>query len=55
MACQGARAEFFRMRAREVRDLAEQSENAVIKRQLEVVAEEYEGLARMVDEGRLHC
>ena len=55
MACQGARAEFFRMRAREVREFAERTENAVIKPQLEAVAQEYEALAQMVDEGRLHC
>jgi hypothetical protein len=55
MACQGSRAQFFRTRARAVRELAERSANAVIKRQLEIVAKEYELLAQMVAEGRLHC
>lgn len=54
MASPGSRAQAFRIRARELREYAGECCDEKVKRQIEIVAQEYEALAQMVDEGRLH-
>jgi hypothetical protein len=55
MACRGSRAQGFRARARKLRKAAEECQDEKLKQQFEIVAQEYEKLARMVDEGKLHA
>jgi hypothetical protein len=53
MALDGSRAQFYRVRAAQVRDTADTCKNLDIKEQLENVAKEYERLAESVEHGIL--
>ncbi|HEY3919712.1 MAG TPA: hypothetical protein VGL83_18125 [Stellaceae bacterium] len=53
MPFEGSRAQLYRERAREVRAVATNCVDGVIRQQLLIVAAEYDALARQVEEGVL--
>ncbi|HXS42077.1 MAG TPA: hypothetical protein VN766_17940 [Stellaceae bacterium] len=52
MAFDGTRAQFYRHRAREVRETAETCRYPEIREQLRAIAEQYDALARIAEEPR---
>lgn len=54
MGFDGSRAEFYRGRAAEVRATADVCHDAAVKSQLELVARDYEALAKSVEAGILN-
>lgn len=54
MSFDGSRAEYYRSRAKAVREIAADCKDAAIKTQLETVAKEYESLALSVERGMLN-
>ena len=53
MAFDGSRAEYYRERARQVRDIAQARKSPSIREQFETIAQQFDDLARDVEEGRL--
>ena len=53
LALDGSRIEYYRSRARMIRSLADKCSAAELKAEYERIAEQYEQLARDVEEGRL--
>lgn len=51
MAYDGSRAQYYRDKARQVRELARGVWNAVLKDEYEQIAKEYERLARQAEAG----
>jgi hypothetical protein len=49
----GSRVDYYRSRARMIRSLAEKSSVPEVKAEYERIADQYEQLARDVEEGRL--
>jgi hypothetical protein len=53
MSDDGSRADYYRERAADVRDIAGGCKDVLIKQQLEKIAQEYESLANLVNRGML--
>ncbi len=53
MALDGTRADYYRARARQARDLAERTRVSDLKQEYELIAEQYEKLAHLIDSGYL--
>jgi hypothetical protein len=53
MAFDGSRLQFYLEREREIRVIAERCHDDAVRKQLERVADEYESLARQINNGLL--
>ena len=51
----GTRAEYYRGRARQARDMAEHTRAPDLKREYELIAEQYEKLAQLIEAGYLRA
>lgn len=55
MALDGTRAEYYRTRARQARELAERTRASDLKREYTLIAEQYEKLAQLIESGNLRA
>jgi hypothetical protein len=55
LALDGSRAEYYREKARHVRALADNAVSPGLKQEYSEIAEQYDRLARQVEEGKLSC
>jgi hypothetical protein len=53
MALDGTRADYYRAQARQARDMAERTRDTTLKQEYELIAEQYEKLALLIESGYL--